>query len=534
MDMRLPDSAHRSRPWRIHEIAPDFRLEDVWALPTPGGPGELDLLVEAVAARDPGQGNGRVARALWSLRSKLGDLLGLDGDGSGIGSGAPTLRDRLPEDLLATPGPRLGSLPFNPLYLTENEFAAELANRTMHGVMHLGWVEEKAGCYRGQMAVLVKPNGALAPPTWPRSGPSGTGSSTRRCWTGSSEPGWRCARGPDSFARVDLQRRIVSRQGEFMLFALTPPRLSTSPEKAQEIADVSVERLERLDLDGLILYDIDDEADRNPEKRPFPFLPTIDPADYLERHLAAWRKPVVVYRATAKYSEEQLRDWIGSQDAANRMTVFVGAASRKKRVATTLRRAQQLRAEVAPDLLLGAVAIPERHTRKGDEHLGLVAKQEAGCSYFVTQVVYDVNAAENLVSDYAYACRDRGFDPLPIVFTFSVCGSAKTLEFLRWLGVDVPRWIENDLHHADDTLDASLEHAEATALELMAFCRRLGAPFGINVESVSIRRVEIEASVRLAERLRGNLSSAATVSAPSRTQDEPGRRIEADSVSLAR
>ena len=155
--MRLPDDAHRSQPWRIHEIAPDFRLEDVWALPTPGGPGELDLLVEAVAARDPGQGTQRSARALWSLRAKLGDLLGLDGDGSG----APTLRDRLPEDLLATPGPRLSSLPFSPLYATEDEFAAELANRTMHGVMHLGWVEEKAGCYRGQMAVLVKPNGAL-------------------------------------------------------------------------------------------------------------------------------------------------------------------------------------------------------------------------------------------------------------------------------------------------------------------------------------------------------------------------------------
>jgi hypothetical protein len=82
----------------------------------------------------------------------------------------------------------------------------------------------------------------------------------------------------------------------------------------------------------------------------------------------------------------------------------------------------------------------------------------------------------------------------------------KTFEFLRWLGVDVPRWIENDLRHADDTLDASLEHAEETALELMSFCRRLGVPFGINVESVSIRRVEIEASVRLAERLRGKLA----------------------------
>lgn len=305
---------------------------------------------------------------------------------------------------------------------------------------------------------------------------------------------------------VDLQRLITSRRGEFLLFALTPPRLSTTPEKAQEIADVTFKRLEPLGVDGLILYDIDDEADRNPEERPFPFLPTMDPADYLDRHLKAWRTPVVVYRATAKYTEEEIRDWIGSQDTDNRMAVFVGASSREKPVATTLRRAQQLRAEVAPDLLLGAVAIPERHTRKGDEHLGLVVKQEAGCSYFVTQVVYDVNAAKNLVSDYAYECRSRRLDPVPIVFTCSVCGSMKTLEFLRWLGVDVPRWIENDLRHADDTLDASLEHAEATALELMSFCRRLGVPFGINVESVSIRKVEIEASVRLAERLRDKLT----------------------------
>ena len=187
------------------------------------------------------------------------------------------------------------------------------------------------------------------------------------------------------------------------------------------------------------------------------------------------------------------------------MAVFVGASSREKPVATTLRRAQQLRTEVNPDLLLGGVAIPERHTRKGDEHLRLIAKQEAGCSYFVTQIVYDVNAAKNLVSDYAYECRDRGLDPVPIVFTLSVCGSMKTLEFLRWLGVEVPRWIENDLRHANDTLDASVEHAEATALELMSFCRRLGVPFGISVESVSIRRVEIEASVRLAGRLRSKL-----------------------------
>lgn len=304
---------------------------------------------------------------------------------------------------------------------------------------------------------------------------------------------------------MELERRIKAREGEFLLFAVTPPRLATTPEQAQEIADITVDRLRPLGVDGLILYDIDDESDRNPEERPFPFLPTMDPADYLDRHLQAWDTPVIVYRATAKYTEVELRDWMEAQDPARRMTVLVGASSREKQVATTLRRAQEVRREVKPDLPLGGVAIPERHTRTGAEHLRLIDKQQAGCSFFVTQIVYDVNAAKNLVSDYAYECRDRGLDPVPIVFTLSVCGSMKTLEFLRWLGIDVPRWIENDLRHAEDTLDASVDHSQAAARELVTFCRRLGVPFGISVESVSIRKLEIEASVRLANEVAGLL-----------------------------
>jgi hypothetical protein len=158
---RLPNSAHTSRPWLIHEIVPDFRLEDVWALPILGGADEFPILVEGFASADPAQTLPRAARALWSLRWKLGDLLGLDDQGSGLGSRVTTLRERLPDDLRAAAGPEFESLPFTSLYLTDDEFAAEIANQTMHGVLHLGWVAEESGDYRGQMAVYVRPNGLL-------------------------------------------------------------------------------------------------------------------------------------------------------------------------------------------------------------------------------------------------------------------------------------------------------------------------------------------------------------------------------------
>jgi Methylenetetrahydrofolate reductase len=305
--------------------------------------------------------------------------------------------------------------------------------------------------------------------------------------------------------RVELQRRIAEGTGEFLLFALTPPRLTTEPEHARQIAAKTLERLRPVGIDGLVLYDIDDESDRNPEERPFPFLPTMDPADYLARDLVGLEVPAIVYRAVSKYPEQQLQSWLSEQAPTQALSVFVGASSREKPVATSLPRAYELRSEVRPDLLLGGVAISERHARGGTEHLRLLAKQAAGCSFFVTQIVYDVNAAKDLVSDYHYECAARGLKPAPIVFTFSVCGSVKTLEFVQWLGVDVPRWIENELRHAEDTLEASYDQAVATAVELIAFCRRVGVPFGVSVESVSIRQVEIDASVRLATRLQAEL-----------------------------
>jgi hypothetical protein len=160
--MQLPGSAHTSRPWRIHEIVGDFALEDVWALPTPGGPDDFHILVDGFASSDPSQSASLPVRILFALRWKLGELFGWDDVDSGIGSRVPTLRDRLPDDLLeAGTGPSFEGMPFEPLYLLHDEWAAEIANRTMHGVLHLGWVPDGAGGYRGQMAVLVKRNGVL-------------------------------------------------------------------------------------------------------------------------------------------------------------------------------------------------------------------------------------------------------------------------------------------------------------------------------------------------------------------------------------
>jgi hypothetical protein len=173
--MRLPNAAHESHFWRIHEIVPDFTLEDVWALPVEGSAADNERVLELMASSDPADADSRAVRALWRLRDRLGSWFGLgrvslpaDGgsDGAGDlpipGTSETSLSERLPDDLRGTAnGVNFGSLPFVPLYRTDVEFAAEISNQTVHGVMHLAWVEQGEGRYQGQMAVYVKPRGVF-------------------------------------------------------------------------------------------------------------------------------------------------------------------------------------------------------------------------------------------------------------------------------------------------------------------------------------------------------------------------------------
>jgi hypothetical protein len=171
---RIPNSDHESQPWRIHEIVPDFTLEDVWALPAEGGADGFAALLELAGSLDPTESDSRATRALWRLRDLLGEWFGLGRihvEGAGEpdppvgelpipGTGATTLADRLPADLRGTAADTdFASLPFSPLYRTDREAAAEISNRTVHGVAHFAWVDQGDGRYRGQMAVYVKPRG---------------------------------------------------------------------------------------------------------------------------------------------------------------------------------------------------------------------------------------------------------------------------------------------------------------------------------------------------------------------------------------
>lgn len=295
-----------------------------------------------------------------------------------------------------------------------------------------------------------------------------------------------------------LRDKILQQQSGLVFYSLTPPKLSTDPERVKAIASKQIERLEGLPIDGLLLYDIQDESSRTEKERIFAFSPTVTPEYYSKNHLAALDVPRIIYKRIGNLNKDQFAQWL----SANRdleYAVFVGASSRQQTEATgfSLSDAYEMRNQYAESLLLGGVTIPERHTKKGDEHLRIFGKVNKGCSFFVSQCVYSLNDTKNLLSDYYYSTVDDGRAFLPIIFTLAPCGSLKTLQFMEWLGIEVPKWLYNDLKHSKDILSASVESCKHIAVEIMNFAEAKNLPVGFNIESVSVKKEEIEAASEL-------------------------------------
>lgn len=300
-----------------------------------------------------------------------------------------------------------------------------------------------------------------------------------------------------------LREKILNRKPGIITYGITPPKQNNLFEKIVEISQKQIERIERMDIDALIVYDIQEEADRLDEERPFPFLPTVDPIIYSNKYLKELNIPKIICCCVGKYTPEQLAEWIASDLTKDKYSVFVGPSSSKQEVKLSLLEAYKICGNLNPNLLLGGVAIPERHMKKNNEHLKITDKIKSGCKFFISQAVYNAEASKNFMSDYYYFCNSNEIEMVPIIFTLTPCGSLKTLEFMKWLGISIPKWLENDLLNSEDILDKSVRLSGEIFSELLDFALEKGIPIGCNIESISIRKIEIEASMKLYEDIKG-------------------------------
>ncbi|MGY5352225.1 methylenetetrahydrofolate reductase [Wenyingzhuangia sp. IMCC45533] len=300
----------------------------------------------------------------------------------------------------------------------------------------------------------------------------------------------------------ELKKKIENKEGGYLFYGLTPPKKSTDKDKITGIAQRQIDRLKDLNIDGLVLYDIQDESSRNNNPRPFPFMSTWAPDEYANTYLQNLEVPKIIYKSVGKFTEESLKQWLKDHENKIDLTVFVGAPSKDQQVKLSLQQAYKIKNASDSTIKLGGVTIPERHFVKGDEHIRLRNKIENGCSFFISQCVYNLDNAKDMLSDYYFYTQEKGIQPMPIIFTLTPIGSLKTLEFTKWLGIDIQRWLENELKVSKDILNASIGICKYIANDLINFAAEKNMPIGFNIESVAIRKAEIDASIDLVKSIK--------------------------------
>jgi hypothetical protein len=294
---------------------------------------------------------------------------------------------------------------------------------------------------------------------------------------------------------MDLKSRLLDPSRQVLLYGTTPPRLGTPEDQVAAAAEKLSARIAGLPLDGVVVYDIQDEAGRTHQARPFAFVRTVDPRDYAKRLGAA----TIVYKALGELDEAGWRKWLGEAEGAHPLVSVVGRPTSGVRYALPLSKAIRIAAE---RFTVGGVVIAERHTEERSESARLLAKSVEGCGYFISQTVYHAPPTQALLRDYLRDCRGAGVEPRRVVLTFSPCGREKTLGFLRWLGVNVPADTERAIFGAPNPISRSIEICRDNLRRILDQPYAAKLPLGINVESVSINRDEIDASVDLFHALR--------------------------------
>lgn len=301
----------------------------------------------------------------------------------------------------------------------------------------------------------------------------------------------------------NLTGKLKQSESGVFIYSLTPPAEDISTEKLYDLNRRRAGRISTIDVDGLSIYDVQEEKERNPEKRTYSYRPALDPVKYGKSLKNHSELPQIIYLASGKYREDEL-DNIFRTNPEN-IFILVGSPSKKTAVHTSLNRALEIsRNHNNP---IGAVLIGERHGNGKSEVERMLAKTDRGVDFFISQCIYNGSLYEQLLTDYKEESELLGYSMKPLILTFSPIGNRNSLEFMKWLGVDIPRNFINSLPGSDNFLEYSLRYLEETGKRLIKFAMDRNIPVGINFESVIGRRAEVLASLKLAENLSAYLKS---------------------------
>lgn len=324
-----------------------------------------------------------------------------------------------------------------------------------------------------------------------------------------------------------LAEKLLGRDGFVRFYGAVPPRAGASSAQLADGAAGIADRVSKLPLDGLVVYDLQDESGRTHVPRPFPFAPKVDPRFFSGLLADVTGHDTVCFKCIGLLDEQEWEAWLDEtvlRGDIELLSLVGRPVTRRAGYPMSLSRAFQIAASHAGGFALGGIAIAERQPDNGGEIRRMFDKQATGCGYFFSQTVYDPETAIDVFNSYARECHRWRAKPSRVVLSFAPCGSARTLAFMKWLGIAIPPAVEDAILRANSPLTRSIELCKANLRRILDAIPEDLLPLGFCVESLSAERGEIAASIDLFHALNEILIGDRVLSSGTPVRARSGKR----------
>ena len=302
-------------------------------------------------------------------------------------------------------------------------------------------------------------------------------------------------------------------------FEMIPPLASTGDEKLQGWVDRLVSGLSDLPIAAVNIPEVRDEQHREGE-RTYRYKGKMEPRVCGRQLQEAFPGGIdtVINRVVVHEPVDEQRTWLleGHRDWGVRNLVLVGGESPEIRypgpsvteAATLITEELNSTLPEAEQFLCGGIVIPTRRKEDSgfDEYSRMIYKQKNGIGFFSTQVLYEADSMIQLLHEYQEACDQEGLRPNRLFVSLAPLRLPKHIEFVKWLGVQVPDKVSEEL----------LADPEQIGEQSIAVCCRvfetileqtvqgkITVPLGLNIGPLVSGNFSL--SLQLVERLGGLL-----------------------------
>ena len=280
-----------------------------------------------------------------------------------------------------------------------------------------------------------------------------------------------------------IKDKIKRPRRPVVVYEILPPRQKdgTLNSYAENISSL----LSQTHIDAINIPEVRDEVARG--ERPVKNQIRAEPREFGKLLQDIVGIEAIVNRVVVHQELEKEMEWFEETytnfEIENLITV--GGESRKiKYPGPSVNRAlKAIKDNSKLNILCGGISIPSREK----ESLNLIEKSTNGSEFFTTQVLYDSSKIIKMISHYQKRCDEQNTFPRRLLLSFAPVSSKKNIDFLKWLGVEIPSETESFLNKNEKNMvERSMEISVGVLEETLSFLNenKIVVPIGLNVEHI--------------------------------------------------